>query len=257
MPNRIEEPLSGGRIEMHVQRHDAHDKGHLTLEGREHAKQVAQEKVRQYLDQNPETNFMVIASNQVFDDNEPDFGGLRAIETAQEITNAIKEALAERGLPEDQLFGGESIPTTSTPTLREAGIFSTGFMKHLRTKYPDDSAWSLYYQDTDPETRQGMGAESPLDLAKRMDYMIKTAEMAGASFHKTPGKEHQPIMVWMVGHGGGLDSYLHHYANVPIEELGFDLSGGFTLKAKDGQIVADVKGKEYPIHTDESFSLPK
>ncbi|HSH31771.1 MAG TPA: hypothetical protein VK963_03865 [Candidatus Saccharimonadales bacterium] len=88
--------------------------------------------------------------------------------------------------------------------------------------------------------------------------MIKTAEMVGASFHKTPGREHQPLVFWIVGHGGGLDSYLHHYAGVPVEELGFDLSGGFTIRAAPEEgAVAEVKGKAYPIHSDESMSLPE
>jgi broad specificity phosphatase PhoE len=253
------QPMSGGRIEMRVQRHDAHDKGHLTPEGQEHAKEVADEEVERYLDQSPDTHFMIIASDQVLDDREPEFGGIRAHETASIIADSIRSHLSERGLPEDQLFGfSDQDPLTNTPVIREANIFSNDFMQHLRSKYPDDNSWSLYYQDTDAETRRAMGAESPLDLAKRMDYMIKVAEMVGASFHKTPGKEDKPLMIWMVGHGGGIDSYLHHFAGVPIEELGFDLSGGFTLKAApDGTVVADVKGKEYPIHRDESMNLPK
>ena len=91
-----------------------------------------------------------------------------------------------------------------------------------------------------------------------MDYLIKTAEMVGASFHKTQGKEHSPLVVWIVGHGGGLDSFLHHYANVPLNELGFALSGGFTLRATPEEgVVAEVKGKKYPLIQDESFALPK
>lgn len=251
-------PMSGGKMEVHFQRHDAHELGHLTPEGHEHARQIAQEKVKQYLDTNPDTHFMVIASDQMLDEREPGVGGIRAQETADEITASITEGLTERGLPADQLFGVDSIPTTSSPTLREAGIFSNGFMKHLRETYPDDNAWALYYQDTDTETRESMSGESPLDLAQRMDYLIKTAEMVGASFHKTPEKADKPLVVWVVGHGGGIDSYLHHYADVPIDQLGFDLSGGFTLRASaENGVVADVKGKEYPIKTDETMELPK
>lgn len=252
-------PMSGGRIEMLVQRHDSHQEGHLTPEGREHARQVADEKVRKRLEENPNTNFMVIASDQVFDDEEPSLGGIRARETAEVITAAISDALRGHSLPADHLFGSDGLPITSSPTLREAGIFSNGFMKHLRENYPDDNPWYLYYQDSEAGTRRTMGGESPLDLARRMDYLIKTAEMVGSSFHRTPGKEDQPLVVWIVGHGGGLDSYLHHYAGVPLEELGFDLSEGFSLHASpvgDG-IVAEVKGKEYPINTDESMKLPE
>lgn len=250
--------LSGGLMQMHVQRHDAHEQGHLTAEGHEHARQVAAEKAGQYLDTNPDTHFMVIASDQVFDDMVPGFGGIRAQETADEITGAIGSALVERSLPSDQLFGSDNDPATLSPTLREAGIFSNGFMKHLRDKYPNDNAWSLYYQDTDADTRRSQGAESPLDLATRMDYMIKTAELVGASFHRTPGKEDKPLVVWIIGHGGGLDSYLHHYADVPLDELGFDLSGGFGLHATpEGEVVADVKGKQYPLKTDEAMRLPE
>lgn len=251
-------PMSGGRIEMHVQRHDEHERGHLTPEGHEHAKQTATEKVNQYLDANPETHFMIICSDQVLDDAEPEFGGIRARETAEDIINTVSDSLQERGLPADHLFGSDGNPATVSPVLREAGIFSQGFMKHLRENYPEDNAWSLYYQDTDSDARSAMGGESPADLAKRMDYMIKTAEMVGASLHRAPGKEDSPLLVWIVGHGGGLDSYLHHYADVPIDQLGFDFSGGFTLRASSEHgVVADVKGIEYPVKTDETLSLPQ
>jgi len=251
-------PMSDGRIEMHVQRHDEHDKGHLTPEGHKHAKQTAIEMVNQYLDTNPKTHFMVICSDQVLDETEPEFGGIRARETAEDIIDTVRSALQERGLPADHLFGSDGDPATVSPVLREAGIFSQGFMKHLRENYPDDNAWYLYYQDTDSDTRRAMGGESPADLAKRMDYMIKTAEMVGASLHRSPGKEDSPLLVWIVGHGGGLDSYLHHYADVPIDQLGFDFSGGFTLRASpENGVVADVKGKEYPVRSDEAMSLPR
>ena len=257
MSERIE-PMSNGRIEMHVQRHDAHEQGHLTPEGQEHAREVAEEKIQNYLDTNPDTHFMVIASDQPFDEREPDFGGVRAHETATIITDSIRKELENRGLPAEQLFGYADQESLSTsPTIREADIFSNDFMKHLRENYPDENAWSLYYQDTDAETRQKLGAESPLHLAERMDYIIKVAETVGSSFHRTPGKEYKPLMIWIVGHGGGLDSYLHHYAGVPLNELGFDLSGGFTIRAHpEHGVVADVKGREYPLHTSEGIDRP-
>ena len=252
-------PMSDGRMEMHIQRHDAHEQGHLTPESQEHARETAEEKVQRYLDANEDTHFMLIASDQPFDEREPDFGGLRAHETAAIIADSIRASLAERGRPEEQLFGyNDKEAHATSPTIREADIFSNDFMKHLRSEHPGENPWTLYYQDADADTRKAMQAESPQDLAKRMDYMIKTAEMVGSSFHKTPGKEDKPLVVWMVGHGGGLDSYLHQYAGVPVEELGFDLSGGFTLRATpEGSVVADVKGKEYPIDTDESMNLPE
>lgn len=252
-------PMSNGRIEMHVQRHDAHEQGHLTPEGQEHAKEVAEEKVKGYLDKNPDTHFMVIASDQMFDEREPGLGGLRAHETASIVADSIRTELGERHLPEEQLFGFQDEESlTTSPTIREADIFSNDFMKHLREKYPDENVWTMYYQDADAEARERMGAESPLHLAQRMDYMIKVAEMVGSSFHRAPGKEDKPLVVWIVGHGGGLDSYLHHHAGVPVEELGFDLSGGFTLRANpEGQVVADVKGKEYPLNTNNEIESPE
>lgn len=252
-------PMSNGRIEMHVQRHDAHEQGHLTPEGREHAKETADEKVKAYLDGNPDTHFMVIASDQMFDDREPGLGGLRAHETAAIIADSIRTALKERGLPAEQLFGyNDQEALTTSPILKEADIFSNEFMQHLRTKYPEDNPWTVYYSDSEAETRRKMGAESPADLATRMDYMIKVAEMVGASFHRAPDKEDKPLLIWIVGHGGGLDAYLHHYAGVPLDELGFGLSGGFSLHATpEGQVVADVKGKEYPVRRDEAMVLPR
>ena len=252
-------PMSNGRIELHIQRHDAHEQGHLTLEGREHARAIADGKVESYLDTNPDTHFMVIASDQMFDEREPEVGGLRAHETASIIADSIRTHLLERGLPAEQLFGhSDQEALTTSPTIREADIFSNDFMQHLRSKYPEENPWSMYYQDSEAETRKSMGAESPRDLAERMDSMIKVAEMVGASFHRTPGKEDKPLVIWMVGHGGGLDSYLHHYARVPLDELGFDLSSGFTLKATpEGSVVAIVKDKEYPIHRPESKDFPQ
>lgn len=250
--------MSGGLMEVHVQRHDAHEQGHLTPEGHEHALRVAYDKANGYLDANPDTHFMVVASDQVFDDREPNFGGIRAQETADDIKTAIGKVLTERGLSEDHLLGDKTEPTILNSALREAGIFSNNFMQHLREKYPNENSWSMYYQDSDAETRKKLGAESPFDLAQRMDYMIKTAEIVGAMFHNIKGNEDTPFLVWIVGHGGGLDSYLHHYADVPLNELGFDLSNGFSLHASpEHGVVADVKGKEYPVRVDTAMSLPK
>lgn len=249
--------MSGGLTEIHVQRHDDHVQGHITPEGHEHAREIALGKVAAYLDADPSTNFMVVASDQVFDDREPEFGGIRAHETAEEVTAAVRKTLADRGLPADQLFASNTDPVTVNATLREAGIFSNNFMRHLREQYPGENSWNLYYQDTDAEKRKEVGAESPHELARRMDYVVKSAELAGATFHAQPGKEDTPLLVWMVGHGGGLDSYLHHYADVPLEELGFDFSGGFSLHASpDHGVVADVKGKEYPVRPDTTMGLP-
>lgn len=249
--------LSGGLTEVHLQRHDDHVQGHLTPEGHEHAREVALDKAARYLDANPDTHFMIIASDQAFDDREPGFGGIRAHETAEEVTAAVQKTLAERGLPAEQLFSSNTDPVTVNSTLREAGIFSNDFMKHLREQYPEENPWALYYQDTDAEKRQEVGAESPLDLAQRMDYVVKSAEVAGAWFHAIPGNEDKPLLVWMVGHGGGLDSYLHHYAGVPLDELGFGFSGGFSLHASSEHgVVADVKGKEYPVRPDTTMGLP-
>jgi hypothetical protein len=250
-------------MEMHIQRHDNHEKGNLTPDGREHARQVALEKVRTYLDKDPRTHFMIVASNQVLDDDMPEIGGMRAIETAEEITKAIKETLAERGLSEDQLFGSDSIPIADSSVLQEAKIFhkpedsDQSFMGYLRTK--EGKPWNLYYQDVEKDMREKMHAESPIDLAKRMDYIIKTTEMIGASFHKNEEKKDTPLVVWMVGHGGGLDAYLHHFANVPVEEVGFDVSGGFSIRTneKGDGLIAEVKGKEYSIDETKESNFSK
>ncbi|QQR82443.1 histidine phosphatase family protein [Candidatus Campbellbacteria bacterium] len=257
-------PMSDGRMEIHIQRHDVHKIGHLTPEGREHARTIAREKVGKYLDKEKDTNFLVIASNQVFDDREPDFGGQRAVETADEIVSAIRDELKARGLPDDHLFGGDTLPIAMSPDLQEAGIFSGDFMKYLKEKYDPENLkglqyiWNIYYQDVESEIRKKMSAEGPRDLARRMDYVFKVAEMVGASFHKTDDRKSQPLVVWMVGHGGGLDAFLHHYAGVPVDDVGFSPSDGFTIRVNsDGVVVADVKGKEYPLHQDDELSLPK
>lgn len=259
MPGEKIGPMSNGRMEMRVQRHDAHEQGHLTPEGKEHAAEVAEQVVREYLDKNPDTHFLVINSDQMIDQAEPEFGGRRAQETGELVIGAIRKTLQERGLPAEQLFGFEDQdPSTITPVIREADIFDNGFMKHLRDTYPDDNEWRLYYQDADQDERLERHAESADSLAQRMDYMIKTAEMAASSFHKTPGKEDTPLLVWMVGHGGGLDAYVYKYADVPLEELGFPLSGGFTLRANEkGEVVAEVKGKDYTLNTSEELELPQ
>jgi len=266
-------PMSDGRVEMRIQRHDNHVEGRLTPEGQEHAREVAEETVKSYLDNNPDTHFLIINSDQPLDTivheqdtelphlhvPEEDIGGRRAQETGEIVVAAIKNELSERGLPEDQLFGyDETDPTSVVPVMREADIFANGFMGHLRETHPDENEWRLYYQDIDREERKARGAEPAANLALRMDYMIKSAEMVAASFHRAPGKEDTPLLVWMVGHGGGLDAFLYKYAGVPLDELGFPVSGGFTLRANgEGQVVAEVKGKDYVVNTPESLDLPE
>lgn len=251
-------PLAGGNMEIRVQRHDDHIKGHLTPEGKEHAYQEAYATACEALDENPNTHFMVVASDQVLDETEPGLGGIRAQETADEVIKAIRKALQERGLSEEQLFGYDNLksPATSSPVIREADIFNNGFMKKLREKYPNQGPWSLYYEDVEREMREEMGAESAAELAKRMDYMFKVVEMAGASFYRDGANQGVPLKSWIVGHGGGLDAYLRKYANVPLDQVGFPFSGGFTIQARGDKLVAIVKGNEYEINEDEEMSMP-
>lgn len=252
-------PMSDGHMEMRFQRHDEHIEGHLTPNGVEHATEVAKQEVAAYLDKNLDTHFMVIASDQVFDEREPEVGGVRAKQTAEIIAESIRSELFERKLPAEQLFGHKDRDAiTVSPNIREADIFNNGFMATLRTRHGEQGAWAAYYQDVDHDDREKAHAESSKDVAQRMDYMLKVAEMVGASFHKAPGKEDTPLVVWLVGHGGGIDSFLHQYAGVPIDEVGFAPSEGFTIRVdEEGQVVADVKGKVYPILTDENMSLPQ
>jgi broad specificity phosphatase PhoE len=252
------DPLSKGRIGIMAQRHDEHEQGHLTEKGREHARGVAEDTAKRVLDLEPNVHFMVIASDQVFDEREPGLGGQRARETAAIITTAIQAELKKRNLPPDQLFGDEfDESATISPTIREADIFVNGHMAGLKEQHPRENPWHLYYQDVDADIRIQAGAESPKSLARRMDKMFKQAEMVGASFHRTSGNEQKPLFIWVVGHGGGLDAYLHEYAGVPIEELGFGFSDGFSLLINtEGKMVAHVKGKEYVVHTSEEIEQP-
>lgn len=255
-------PLADGQIVVDVQRHDEHKFGHLTPEGKEHARAIAQEKIRKYLDNNPKTHFMIIASDQILDEREPGFGGIRAKETANEIVQVVKEELEVRGLPSDQLFGHDDTPISMSPNLREAGIFANDFMKFLRESNPDSKPgkiWEMYYQDIYEDKREEMHAESPDDLAKRMDYEFKVGEMVGAAFFRDENNKDCPLTIIFVGHGGGIDKWLHKYAGVPIENLGFPTSGGFLLRARkeDGKLVVEVKGKEYIVNEDPDMSLPE
>lgn len=71
----------------------------------------------------------------------------------------IRTHLLERGLPSEHLFGySDPESLTTSPAIREADIFSNDFMQHLRSKYPEDNPWTMYYQDTDAETRKAMTA---------------------------------------------------------------------------------------------------
>jgi len=261
---KVEKPLFDGLIKFHVVRHDSHENGFLTPEGRENARRMADEAVREYLDTDPDTNFMIIASDQIPDEDKPEEGGMRAVETAEVVVDAIKQGLKDRNLPEKQLFASDGNPIMISQATREAGIFATGYAAKLKELHPASDPkngkhfWQFYYQEgeIDAKLRERLAAESSKDLAMRMDYAIKTAEMVGASFYKVPGNEQKPLVVWMVGHGGGLDSYVSHYADVPVEKVGFPSSGGFKIYVNDqGVVVAEVKGKQYPIKQDDQMEL--
>src|SRR3990167_1961093 len=147
-------PMSNGRMEMRIQRHDAHEAGHLTAEGQEHAKDIAQQTVNEYLDKNTDTHFLIINSDQPWDETEANTGR-RAQETGTIVADTIKAELEKRELPEEQLFGHEDQdPSTVSPVIREADIFDNKFMAHLREKYPDENEWHMYYQDADAQERE-------------------------------------------------------------------------------------------------------
>ncbi|MDR1196846.1 MAG: histidine phosphatase family protein [Candidatus Nomurabacteria bacterium] len=267
-------PMSGGRMQMLVQRHDNYsaETGKLTPEGEQHAREQAQAKAKEYLDANPDTHFFVIASDQMFDDGKSQVGdgrepvqvdtidGQRAVETAEIVRSVIAEELSARGLKPEQLLGANEAAVDSSPTLREADIFENGFMQHLRELYPDDpkAQWTAFYQEVHDDKRDEYHAESPSHVAARMDYAIKNIELAAQFFHNDPDKAHSPLVAWIVGHGGGLDSYLNAYFGVPLAEVGFEYSGGFTLGADEtGQVFADVKGDRYYYKGGEGITQPE
>lgn len=262
-------PEDDKKTEIILQRHDQVQQetegdiiaGQLTPEGVEHAHERAAERAKDYLDADPDTYFLVVASNQAWDE-EADTGH-RALQTAGIISDEVKKALSERGISDDHLINTGFAPDQkpiANPVLKEANIFQNGFFTgDVKPQYESvPEAWQAYYKGLHEDERMQRGAESAEDLAQRMDYMMKSARVFESYFHNLPDMADKKLVVWYVGHGGGVDSYLVHKAGLPPEETGFGFSEGFTLSVdKDGHATTQVKGKDYEVDLGGEISLPE
>lgn len=262
------QPENTKKTEVILQRHDQVQQetegdieaGQLTPEGIDHAHERAAERAAEYLDSDPDTYFLVVASNQAWD--EVADTGHRALQTADIITGEIKSALAARGISDDHLINTTFSPNEgviANPVLKEANIFQNGFFTgDVKPQYESmPAAWQAYYKGLHENERKQRGAESAVDLAQRMDYMMKSARLFDNYFHNLPGMADKKLVVWYVGHGGGIDSYLVHKAGLPPEETGFGFSEGFTLTmGEDGHATTHVKGKDYDVDLGGEIALP-
>jgi len=261
--NRIKEPLVGGRMRIEVVRHGQHENGHLTPEGRDEITQQARDLVTKNLDANPGTYFMTMASDtQHFGKEGP--GGFRAQETADIYNQVIREELAKRGLPPEQLFeepDAKDKSANTTPHLAEPDIYVQGGMGYLATKYggtPLGPYGTYFSGEADDDLQQQFNAETSKELAARTDYEIKMMETVGASFFRDIFSDKKQLVEILVTHGELVRNYLHNVAGVPLDQLEVGTGKGFELRLDPttNTVVADFKGESYPIRNYDTFEHP-
>ena len=270
IPSKIEKyniealPIEIGGTEIILQRHgkyersaDSQNVGSLTEEGAEEISNLSKEFFDKLFVQIPEderdrVDILVIGSDTQFME-----GGRRSMETADLVTEALKEKLKELKLDENQLlnaygrYSGEG-GVRPTPKLREPQMFenSMGFVNFLREKYGDlgKDFWIAFEEDLEKETREKMEAEGPDEIADRLKFMIEVLARYSRMYHKkNPGRR---LVIWAATHYDTISPYTkREIFNVGKEvPLAVDYGAGISIIIDpEGNATTKIEGEEYEI----------
>jgi hypothetical protein len=270
LPEKIEKsdiesiPIEVEGTEIVLQRHGKYERskdspnvGGLTGEGAEEVREVGREFFESLFETIPEAergqvDVLIIAS-----DTQYGGGGRRCIETAERVTESLREQLRKLGLSEEQLLntsgrftGGSDV--RPTPKLREPQMFqnSPEFVQFLEEKYGGmgRNFWIAFEEDTEKEAREAMGAEGPDEIADRLKFEIGVVARYAKMYHEQhPGRR---LVIWMVTHYDTISPYVKRDIFEVGKEvpLAVDYGAGISISlGPTGEAITEIAGEQYNV----------
>lgn len=250
------------------------EEGSLKKGGKTLATERARERLEAILATDPENIDFLIVSSPTFWVDKPEFGQ-RARETADIITEEIKEQLKEKGLSERQILNTQPVPieakkrntrfrsekraegsTTKLATnLRETQMFQTEYAAFLRARYGGQGPafWKAYNADAgeDREKRLELGAPGPMDDARDINTVVNSEARYARLWHQNSANKGRKLVIWDVTHGDGLEPYLQRVVGVGPEEFSAGYNSGVSIVLKGGEekptVVIAGKTRDVPI----------
>lgn len=259
-------PISSGGTRILLQRHQEFFRekenehvGHLTPDGKETGEKEAEQRIKNLIEQVPETErdnlfFLILASDTTYEN-----GGARSMETADIIAKKIREILIQNSISEENLLnisreyrGSENGAPKPVPSLREPLMFeeSPAFVKFLKEKYPElKDFWIAFETEVEKETREKMGAEGPEEMADRIEKYLKVLKRYSALFHKE--KPDSRLIIWCVSHYDTISPWTKKYVldqSIPENHLPVDYGAGLAIDLdNEGNASVNTEGKKFKL----------
>ena len=240
--------------------------GLLTEKGIEETQKTTKEKLSEILESEKPSDIIFLYSPTEWLDWKSEQGwekgyGSRGKHTIKVILNTIASELEKRTkLGEKVKDKIRIVGIGPQDKLRELNIFyiynapdPRAYIEALRKKFGKEDWWEEYYniaKDLEP-IREETGAESPIDLSKRIESLIKVA-----SLYREKVKRESPdrnLVIWMITHKELIRSYLQHGIKVAEKDVkDYEPKHNESIDIDiipDGQVITKFKDKEYKIKT--------
>ena len=239
--------------------------GLLTEKGIEETKKVTKKELSKILESGKPSDVVFLYSPTEWLDWKSEQGweegyGSRGKHTNKAILDTIASELEERTELGEKIKGKVRITGIGPEDkLRELNIFyiynaqnPRAYIETLREKFGKEDWWEEYYNIAkDIESlREETGAESPVDLSKRIESLIKIASLYRDKVKKdTPDRN---LVIWMITHKEMVRSYLQHGLKAEEKDVkGYEPEHNESLDINitpNGDIVTEFKDKEYLIN---------
>lgn len=167
-------------------------------------------------------DFLVVGSDpRIGNDGEPHKESLVTLETAREVLEGIREALAALTLSHAQLLNTAAVPQGDIVEISEIKGWQTyaqepELFEFLQKKAEDtgEDLAMLYETDAYKEEREKLGAEGAKDVALRMEHFLSCTR-GSANYHAAhPGRR---LVMWTVTRFDTITPYLRTVLAHPAE----------------------------------------
>lgn len=195
-------------------------------------------------------SFLVVGSNTRFRGQ-----GMRSMETAGKVLDAIKDDLLKFDLNSEQIINNRSASKGVAPiTKMQAPRFlddSPDYSAFLEEKYGDETQayWKAFEEDTHKAEREQLGAEGPDDMDQRFIKYIGALSKYAESYHRdNPGKR---LVIWAVSHYDTVSPYIkrHITKTDPHQYLAVDYGAGVSVEVDaEGKATSTFQGKTYDVN---------
>lgn len=274
-------PTIGG-TEIILQRHGAYErdtnspeKGGLTLTGVESTKKIATEALHVILPENNidacrEVDILVVGSDTQYYD-----GGMRSIETADIMVEAVKQRFNELGLDEAQLLNNskrfirvnDGSLVRPVADIREPKILHGAgtdeqdpfltFLIEQHGEGKNGAALAIpgfvdFEEDRNQNKRKELGSEGPDDIAHRTMHAVAVlARFARAYHNRSKGEDGIPkrrLVIWAATHYDTIAPVVKRkiFGDELATVVNVDYGAGIAISINlDGECKTVIGGKEY------------